>query len=166
MRLIQENSQFTVRGPLNWYDNTQVCMWIILDINNNVFHHLGRSQMCTGAWYGFRTSKPHSGTLWAAFNQEKALVGAFSVITNLRMELFWGTTFQTPPQLGRAQLAPALGRQQLQLGAGPPSPRWAGHRPRSVWPPPPPRHPLWLRQPRPLQPLPLPDCPEINNVMF
>ena len=24
----------------------------------------------------------------AAFNQEKALVGAFSVITNLRMELF------------------------------------------------------------------------------
>ena len=27
-------------------------------------------------------------TLAAAFNQEKALVGAFSVITNLRMELF------------------------------------------------------------------------------
>ena len=26
--------------------------------------------------------------LEAAFNQEKALVGAFSVITNLRMELF------------------------------------------------------------------------------
>ena len=63
MRLIQENSQFTVRGPLNWYDNTQVRMWIILDINNNVFHHLGRSQMCAGAWYVFRTSKPHSGTL-------------------------------------------------------------------------------------------------------
>ena len=27
----------------------------------------------------------------AAFNQEKALVGAFSVITNLRMELFQAT---------------------------------------------------------------------------
>ena len=27
-------------------------------------------------------------TVVAAFNQEKALVGAFSVITNLRMELF------------------------------------------------------------------------------
>ena len=30
----------------------------------------------------------------AAFNQEKALVGAFSVITNLRMELF-GALLQT-----------------------------------------------------------------------
>ena len=33
----------------------------------------------------------HIERLWggvAAFNQEKALVGAFSVITNLRMELF------------------------------------------------------------------------------
>ena len=28
----------------------------------------------------------------AAFNQEKALVGAFSVITNLRMELFEALT--------------------------------------------------------------------------
>ena len=35
----------------------------ILDINYNHFHHLGRSQMCAGAWYVFRTSKPHSGTL-------------------------------------------------------------------------------------------------------
>ena len=31
----------------------------------------------------------------AAFNQEKALVGAFSVITNLRMELF-EALFYTP----------------------------------------------------------------------
>ena len=29
----------------------------------------------------------------AAFNQEKALVGAFSVITNLRMELFQALAF-------------------------------------------------------------------------
>ena len=27
----------------------------------------------------------------AAFNQEKALVGAFSVITNLRMDFVWST---------------------------------------------------------------------------
>ena len=31
---------------------------------------------------------PSEGSVVAAFNQEKALVGAFSVITNLRMELF------------------------------------------------------------------------------
>ena len=31
----------------------------------------------------------------AAFNQEKALVGAFSVITNLRMELFEALAFTT-----------------------------------------------------------------------
>ena len=30
----------------------------------------------------------------AAFNQEKALVGAFSVITNLRMELFQALVFE------------------------------------------------------------------------
>ena len=36
----------------------------------------------------------------AAFNQEKALVGAFSVITNLRMELF-EALIPGPP--GRAQ---------------------------------------------------------------
>ena len=33
----------------------------------------------------------------AAFNQEKALVGAFSVITNLRMELFEALTRMQPP---------------------------------------------------------------------
>ena len=32
----------------------------------------------------------------AAFNQEKALVGAFSVITNLRMELFEALLVTTP----------------------------------------------------------------------
>ena len=34
----------------------------------------------------------------AAFNQEKALVGAFSVITNLRMEIFEALVF--PSQAG------------------------------------------------------------------
>ena len=32
----------------------------------------------------------------AAFNQEKALVGAFSVITNLRMDLFEALVFSRP----------------------------------------------------------------------
>ena len=31
------------------------------------FHHMGMSQMCTGAGDYFRTSKPHSEKLWAAF---------------------------------------------------------------------------------------------------
>ena len=39
-------------------------MGIILYINNNDFHHLGRYQMCAGAGDYFSPSKPHSGTLW------------------------------------------------------------------------------------------------------
>ena len=37
----------------------------------------------------------------AAFNQEKALVGAFSVITNLRMELFQALVYIWPPRGSR-----------------------------------------------------------------
>ena len=61
----------------------------ILYINNNNFHHLDRSQMCAGGCCYFRLSKPHSGTLWlvGAFNQEKALEGAFSVIVQPVVEL-------------------------------------------------------------------------------
>ena len=59
---------FTVVGPIIWCDNPQVRMWKILYINNNDFHHLGRSQMCAGAWYVFSPSKPHSGTLWSTFS--------------------------------------------------------------------------------------------------
>ena len=36
-------------------------------INNNDFHHLGRSHMCPGACCYFSPSKPHSGTLWPMF---------------------------------------------------------------------------------------------------
>ena len=54
----------------------------------------------------------------AAFNQEKALVGAFSVITNLRMELFQAL-------LGSVQLSPASSRS---CSGAPRSPR--------CWPPP------------------------------
>ena len=35
--------------------------------------------------------------LVGAFNQEKALVGAFSVITNLRMQFGWSTTCYLGP---------------------------------------------------------------------
>ena len=66
-RLIQENSQFTVWGPLIWYESAQVRLWIILNININDFHHMGMSQMCTGADHYFRPSKPHSGKLWTVF---------------------------------------------------------------------------------------------------
>ena len=46
----------------------------------------------------------------AAFNQEKALVGAFSVITNLRMELFEAlvcTVYRTPARRNTAAASPA-----------------------------------------------------------
>ena len=48
----------------------------------------------------------------AAFNQEKALVGAFSVITNLRMELFqalvwWASCWSPPGTAHAAQAVPA-----------------------------------------------------------
>ena len=38
----------------------------------------------------------------AAFNQEKALVGAFSVITNLRMELFEALVASGPHDVARS----------------------------------------------------------------
>ena len=44
----------------------------------------------------------------AAFNQEKALVGAFSVITNLRMELFEALGPTPPPDLLRPHVEPGL----------------------------------------------------------
>ena len=51
-------------GPLIWYVNAQVRMWIILDINYKHYYHLGKSQICAGAGDYFRTSKPHSEKLW------------------------------------------------------------------------------------------------------
>ena len=64
---MQENSHFTLTGPLIWCDNLQVRLWMILNINYNVSHHMGMSQMCTGADHYFRSSKPHSGKLCAGF---------------------------------------------------------------------------------------------------
>ena len=73
----------------------------------------------------------------AAFNQEKALVGAFSVIMNLPMELFEGlSTTATPPGSGPRggvwrprhpprpaslqRLHPHPGDQEAAGGQGPP----------------------------------------------
>ena len=58
---------FTVVGPLIWCDNPKVRMSKILYINNNNFHHLGRPQMCAGAWCLFGISKSHSERLWHRF---------------------------------------------------------------------------------------------------
>ena len=44
--------------------------------------------MSTYRWINALNSFLNVEALVGAFNQEKALVGAFSVITNLRMELF------------------------------------------------------------------------------
>ena len=41
-----------------------------------------------GHWHSSTLVVLNVKAVVAAFNQEKALVGAFSVITNLRMELF------------------------------------------------------------------------------
>ena len=54
---------FTIVGPLIWCDNPQVRLWMISNINNNDFHHLGKSQICAGADHYFSPSKPHSGKL-------------------------------------------------------------------------------------------------------
>ena len=51
-------------GPLIWYVNAQVRMWIILDINYKHYYHLGKSKICAGLGDYFRTSKPHSEKLW------------------------------------------------------------------------------------------------------
>ena len=61
-----KKANFTVVGPLIWCDNPKVRMSKILYIHNNDFHHLGRSQICAGAWYVFGTWKPNSETLWCA----------------------------------------------------------------------------------------------------
>ena len=52
----------------------------------------------------------------AAFNQEKALVGAFSVITNLRMELFEALPPPRPPRTGK-KLCPRPPRMAAVLAA-------------------------------------------------
>ena len=52
-------------GPLIWYVNAQVRMWIILDINYKHYYHLGKSQICAEAGDYFKTSKPNSEKLWA-----------------------------------------------------------------------------------------------------
>ena len=61
-------ASFTVMGPLIWYDSAQVRLWIILNINNKHYYHLGKSQICAGAGDYFRFSKLHSEKLWPAIS--------------------------------------------------------------------------------------------------
>ena len=58
----------------------------ILYINNNNFHHLGRSQICAGGCYVFRTSKPHSGTLCNAISRYN--IQEFFKICSFRKRIF------------------------------------------------------------------------------
>ena len=53
----------------------------ILYINNNDFHHLGRSQICAGAWYVFRISKPHSERLCIIITSPQSITLIFSLAT-------------------------------------------------------------------------------------
>ena len=56
----------------------------------------------------------------AAFNQEKALVGAFSVITNLLMDLFQASTCLVPHLSHASRHAPVVSGLVLAAGAGGP----------------------------------------------
>ena len=62
----------------------------------------------------------------AAFNQEKALVGAFSVITNLRMELFEALlrTAPAPGQLRSLFIVKMLGNYYPGVTMELPSASW------------------------------------------
>ena len=69
----------------------------------------------------------------AAFNQEKALVGAFSVITNLRMELFEALVREQPVVV-KGSITGALSRHhhlvitsQSEARAGPRDQRPGSH---------------------------------------
>ena len=49
-------------------------IWKILDINDNDFHHLGKSQISAGAMDYFSSSKPHSGRLCIAFDNQLFII--------------------------------------------------------------------------------------------
>ena len=53
-------------------------MWIILDINYNLFYHTGKSQVLAVAWYVFSPSKPHSRTLWTTSGGSSTALSAAS----------------------------------------------------------------------------------------
>ena len=56
----------------------------------------------------------------AAFNQEKALVGAFYVITNLRMELFQALVSTLTPHPVELEVEAARVADRFPLGVPPP----------------------------------------------
>merc|ERR1712067_150944 len=76
--------------------------------NNNIFdlsHPNARLAQCLNSVLNVKA-------VVAAFNQEKALVGAFSVITNLRMELFEALGASAAPAQARA--APKRSSRQAE----------------------------------------------------
>ena len=104
-------------GPLIWYVNAQVRMWIILDINYKHYYHLGKSQICTGAGDYFRTSKPHSEKLWCSCNKFRVVL-----VTSASGCRGSGCGISSPPSLRAA--APCL--------PSPPGPEWRNPRPASL----------------------------------
>ena len=58
----------------------------------------------------------------AAFNQEKALVGAFSVITNLRMQLFEALVWRVCREYASNATVPQTMHSRCWAGAGAVSP--------------------------------------------
>ena len=74
-------------GPLIWYVNAQVRMWIILDINYKHYYHLGKSQICAGAGDYFRTSKPHSEKLWHVLGFENMMIKLFFSLSAISKQI-------------------------------------------------------------------------------
>ena len=105
--------KYTITGPLIWCDNPQVRMSKILYINNNNFHHLGRPQMCAGAWYVFWTWKPHSETVWwiSAHVLYLYCISTFYIIYNIYTGASVGHGAPPPPQ-------PRRGARQRGAGRG------------------------------------------------
>ena len=91
-----KKANFTVVGPLIWCDNPKVRMSKILYIHNNDFHHLGRSQICAGAWYVFGTWKAHSETLWfVSHSPRNRGIGIAMYLVN------WHATVDSAPHYGQ-----------------------------------------------------------------
>ena len=86
LRLQLEKSLFTVASPLR-YAIPKVFMCIILDINYNHFHHLGKSQIHTGAGYNFSGSEPDSRTVWHIYNTDAIWLHQNMLLRKL--QTFW-----------------------------------------------------------------------------
>ena len=94
---------------------------MILNINYNVSHHMGMSQMCAGADHYFRSSKPHSRKLCYVFNLKliSFLLLGFNSIMSLNILL--GYFIVLKQQLGCVRNMVALNENlgaRLAVGGG------------------------------------------------